>query len=130
MNEIKEDFELAKKAMLNAYDPYSNFKVGAVLTTKSGKKYTGCNVANDGIQSICAERVAFVKAISEGETEFVRIVVVGGKDNEHLQETLPCGYCRQFMSEFTKEDFKVHTLKNDVIKEYSIKELLPYGFVM
>lgn len=130
MNEIKEDFELAKKAMLNAHDPYSNFKVGAVLTTKNGKKYTGCNIANQGIQSICAERVAFVKAISEGETDFLRIVVVGGKDSEHLQETLPCGYCRQFMSEFTKEDFKIYTLGEDSIKEYSIKELLPYGFVM
>lgn len=130
MNEIKEDFELAKKAMLNAHDPYSNFKVGAVLTTKNGKKYTGCNIANQGIQSICAERVAFVKAISEGETDFLRIVVVGGKDSEHLQETLPCGYCRQFMSEFTKEDFKIYTLGEDSIKEYSIKELLPYGFVI
>lgn len=130
MNEIKEDFELAKKAMLNAHDPYSDFKVGAVLTTKNGKKYTGCNIANQGIQSICAERVAFVKAISEGESDFLRIVIVGGKDSEHLQETLPCGYCRQFMSEFTKEDFKIYTLGEDSIKEYSIKELLPYGFVM
>ncbi len=130
MNEIKEDFELAKKAMLNAHDPYSDFKVGAVLTTKNGKKYTGCNIANQGIQSICAERVAFVKAISEGESDFLRIVIVGGKDSQHLQETLPCGYCRQFMSEFTKEDFKIYTLGEDSIKEYSIKELLPYGFVM
>lgn len=130
MNEIKEDFELAKKAMLNAHDPYSDFKVGAVLTTKNGKKYTGCNIANQGIQSICAERVAFVKAISEGESDFLRIVIVGGKDSEYLQETLPCGYCRQFMSEFTKEDFKIYTLGEDSIKEYSIKELLPYGFVM
>lgn len=130
MNEIKEDFELAKKAMLNAHDPYSNFKVGVVLTTKNGKKYTGCNIANQGIQSICAERVAFVKAISEGEKEFSRIVVVGGKDSQHLQETLPCGYCRQFMSEFVKEEFKVYTLNEDSIKEYTLKELLPYGFEM
>lgn len=128
MNEIKEDFELAKKAMQNAHDPYSDFKVGAVLTTKNGKKYTGCNIANQGIQSICAERVAFVKAISEGENDFLHIVVVGGKDCEHMEECLPCGYCRQFMSEFTKEDFKVYTLEKDSIKEYCMKELLPYGF--
>lgn len=128
MNEIKEDFELAQKTMLYAHDPYSNFKVGAVLTTKNGKKYTGCNIANQGIQSFCAERVAFVKAISEGESDFLRIVVVGGKDSGHLEECMPCGYCRQFMSEFTKEDFKIYTLKENSIKEYRLKELLPYGF--
>ena len=128
MNEIKEDFELAKKAMLNAHDPYSNFKVGVVLTTKNGKKYTGCNIANQGIQSICAERVAFVKAISEGEKEFSRIVVVGGKDSQHLQETLPCGYCRQFMSEFVDSNFEMIALENGQMKKYKMQELLPYGF--
>lgn len=129
MNEMKEDFELAKKAMQNAHDSYSNFKVGAVLTAKNGKKFTGCNIANHGIQSICAERVAFVKAISEGETEFSRIVVVGGKDCEHLQECLPCGYCRQFMSEFVGQDFKVYSMTENMAKEYTIQELLPNGFV-
>lgn len=128
MNERKQDFELAKKAMQNAYDPYSNFKVGAVLTTSNGKKYTGCNIANQGIQSICAERVAFVKAISEGEKDFENIVIVGGKSIDALEECLPCGYCRQFMSEFVKEDFKIYTLKDDKIEEYTMKQLLPYGF--
>jgi len=128
MNDIINDFELAKEAMKNSHDPYTDYHVGAVLTAKSGKKYTGCNVANHGIQSICAERVAFVKAISEGEREFERIVVVGGTSVEDLNECLPCGYCRQFMSEFVDENFKVYTLDGDKVKEYLINELLPYGF--
>ena len=61
----EELIELAKKVSKNAYTPYSNFKVGAVLKTKQGKLYTGCNIENHGIMSICAERVAFVKALSE-----------------------------------------------------------------
>lgn len=128
MNDLEHDFEQAKKVMENAHDTYSNYKVGAVLTAKSGKKYTGCNIANHGIQSICAERVAFVKAISEGENAFEKIVVVGGQDREHLEECLPCGYCRQFMSEFVAEDFKIYTLDGDKIKNYSITDLLPHGF--
>ena len=66
----KEDFELAKKIRLNAYTPYSNYQVGAVLRTKSGKVYAGCNIENHGIQAICAERVAISRAISEGEKDF------------------------------------------------------------
>lgn len=128
MNKIKEEFELAKKAMEKAHDPYSDYKVGAVLVAKNGKRYTGCNISNHGIQSICAERVAFVKAISEGESEFERIVVVGGKSVDELDECLPCGYCRQFISEFGDENFKIYTCNGDKITEYSIKELLPYSF--
>ena len=78
MNE-KEDLEIAKKAREMAYAPYSHYQVGAVLVGKSGKKYTGCNVENFGIQSICAERVAFTKAISEGEKGFEKMMIVGGK---------------------------------------------------
>ncbi len=128
MNEIKEDFELAKKAMEKAYDPYTHFKVGAILTTSNGQKYTGCNIANHGIQSICAERVAFVKAISEGEKTFERMVIVGGTSVEELEECLPCGYCRQFMSEFVGQDFKIYTEKEEHVKEYTMEELLPNGF--
>ncbi len=124
MNNQIEEIELAKKAMLQAYDPYTHFKVGAVLVTKSGKKYTGCNIANHGIQSICAERVAFAKAISEGEKSFERIVIVGGETIDTLEECLPCGYCRQFMSEFVAQDFKIVTIE----KEYTLQELLPYKF--
>ena len=127
MNEIENDFELAQKAMKKAHEPYSDYKVGAVLTAKSGKQYTGCNIANHGIQSICAERVAFVKAISEGERTFERIVIVGGDEN-NLEECLPCGYCRQFISEFVDEKFKIYAWNGKGGKCYSISELLPYGF--
>lgn len=128
MNEILEDFKLAKKVMENAYSPYSNYKVSAVLTAKNGKKYTGCNIENHGIQSICAERVAFAKAISEGERDFKNIVIIGGKSKEDLEECLPCGYCRQFISEFVDQNFKIYTWYKDKIKEYTITELLPFGF--
>ena len=121
---MKEEFEIAINARKFAYDPYTNYKVGCVLYTKSGKYYTGCNVANNGIQSICAERVAFVKAISEGEREFDHIVVVGGPKDGELEEGLPCGYCRQFMSEFVDKDFKIYTEK----AEYTIEDLLPCSF--
>ena len=125
----KEDIELAKKARLNACSPYSNFEVGAVLRTKSGKVYTGCNIENHGIQSICAERTAFVKALSEGEREFESICVVGANKNEEPSEKcMPCGYCRQFISEYVDKDFKIIVENNGEIIETTIEELLPYGF--
>ena len=71
--------EIAKKARENAYTPYTNYKVGCALLTKSGKIFSGCNIENDGIMSICAERVAFSKAISEGEKDFECILVLGRK---------------------------------------------------
>ena len=126
--------EIAERASNMAYCPYSNFCVGAALLTKDGTIYSGCNIENDGIQSICAERVAFAKAISEtGENSkpenYVTIMVVAHKkDSEILLESLPCGYCRQFMSEFVNSDFKILTYKNEEIVEYKISELLPYNF--
>lgn len=94
-----------------------------------GKIYSGCNIENHGIMSICAERVAFTKAISEGETSFDYIVVCGGKSIDSLDSCLPCGYCRQFMTEFVKDDFKIYSLgPNNVITSYTIKDLLPHNF--
>ena len=125
-----EDIEFAKKARLNAYSPYSNFQVGAALRTKSGKIYLGCNIENHGIQGICAERTAFAKALSEGESEFERITVVGAQvGKEPTGKCMPCGYCRQFMSEFVDNDFKICVVdKDNNIEEFTINELLPYGF--
>lgn len=126
---IEETIKLAKEARLNAHSPYGNFLVGAVLKTKQGKLYSGCNIENHGLQSICAERTAFVKALSEGETEFESITVVGAeKGKEPIEECLPCGYCRQFMSEFVDNDFKIYTINNEKINEYSMTDLLPYSF--
>lgn len=129
----KEMINLAKKTANNAHSPYSNFMVGATLVASSGKVYTGCNIENQGIQSICAERVAFAKAISEGEREFKAIFVVAKmRDSKYFKETLPCGYCRQFMSEFCKPDFEIYIYdeEKDEIKKYTLQELLPHGFAL
>jgi cytidine deaminase len=90
----------AKAARENAHAPYSNFRVGAALRAKSGQVYTGCNVENStyGL-TVCAERVAIFKAISEGERGFDAIAVVA--DTETL--TPPCGACRQLIWEFCGE---------------------------
>ena len=124
-----DDIELAKKARLNACAPYSNFQVGACLRTKSGKVYLGCNIENHGIQSICAERVAFVKALSDGERNFDRITIVGAKTGEEPNnKCMPCGYCRQFMSEYVDKDFKILVIDNNILEEYKIEDLLPGSF--
>ena len=125
----KKDIEIAKKARLFAHSPYSNFQVGTALRTKNGKVYMGCNIENHGIQGICGERTAFAKALSEGEREFESITVVGApKGLEPHKECMPCGYCRQFMSEFVDSNFKIITIDENKIKEYTINEILPYSF--
>lgn len=129
--DLKDSLALAINVRKQSYSKYSGYNVGAVLVTRSGKKYTGCNIENNGIQSICAERVAFCKALSEGERNFDHILVIGAPaDADELERCLPCGYCRQFMSEFVKEDFKVYTIYGNKVEEYSMKELLPYAFKM
>lgn len=125
--DIKEAIEIAKNARLKACAP--NYYVGACLVTKSGKAYSGCNIENDGIQSICAERTAFVKALSEGEHEFDYIVVVGApKDSSTLDNCLPCGYCRQFMNQYVDDEFKIYCYYENKIDEYTINDLLPHAF--
>ncbi|MBO5478507.1 MAG: cytidine deaminase [Clostridia bacterium] len=129
--ELKDAIQIAKKARLNARASGSNYYVGSCLVTKSGKAYSGCNIENCGIQSICAERTAFVKALSEGENDFSYIVVVGAdKDANVLDNCLPCGYCRQFMVQYVDDDFKIYACfgENDTIEEYSICDLLPNAF--
>ena len=125
-----EDLNLAKNVRKRAKCNYSKYSVGVVLKTKDGKRYCGCNIENDGIQSICAERVAFVKAISEGEKDFESILILGApsSDMENFKRTLPCGYCRQFMSEFVDKNFKIFTSYGNKIEEYTIEELFPYEF--
>lgn len=121
--EVKKALEARERAYCKSY------KVGALLKMKSGKEYTGCNINNQGIQSICAERVAFAKAISEGERDFEYIIIVGGdSSSDKLDKCLPCGYCRQFMSEFVDKDFKIKVYYNGNIDEYTIDQLLPEAF--
>ena len=125
----EEDIELAKKARLNAYAPYSNFYVGVCLRCKDGTVYTGCNVENHGIQSICAERVTFTKAISEGKRDFLSMAIVGAKKGEEpTEKCMPCGYCRQFISEFVKSDFNFIVENHGEIFTFTINDLLPLRF--
>lgn len=125
---IKAAFDAQKFS----YSPYSNFQVGAALISKSGKVFTGCNIENAAYSPTnCAERTAFFKAISEGETEFEAIVIVGNiKGSKENHYCAPCGVCRQVMAEFcNKRDFKILLAKSvDDFKEYSLEELLPLGF--
>lgn len=116
--------EKAKEARERAYAKYSNFKVGAALLGKSGRIYTGCNIENASYgATICAERVAFTKAISEGEKEFEAIAIVSSSDDV----TYPCGICRQFMSEYGL-DLKLIFTDGQKTVIYKLRELLPYAF--
>lgn len=122
---------LALDARKNSYSPYSGFKVGASLLAGSGKIYTGCNIENAAFSpTVCAERVAFFKAISEGEKDFIAIAIAGGSGDSPNSECPPCGVCRQVMAEFCDpHTFKVFLAKSET--DYiplTLNELLPYGF--
>ncbi len=126
----KELLALAIKATEGSYSPYSNCKVGAALLCKSGRAFTGANIENAAFSpTICAERVAIFKAISEGERDFAKIAVVGGKDGVIEGMFAPCGVCRQVMREFCDDDFKIILGKsgNDY-DEVTLKDLLPLSF--
>ena len=120
---------MAYDATKFSYAPYSKFKVGAVVVTEDEKLYTGCNVENSSYgATVCAERTAALKAISEGYTKFKAIVIV----SESKKFTYPCGICRQFLSEFMSDDAEVilHCYDNDEnqMKIYKFSELLPEAF--
>ena len=125
-----ELISLARKAAENAYVPYSRHYVGAALEAKSGKVYLGCNIENAAYSPTnCAERTAFFKAISEGEREFLKIAVVGGKDKDFVSYFTPCGVCRQVMSEFCDDDFVILLGKNgDEYKKMTLSQILPDRF--
>ncbi len=120
-----EIIEAATAARENAHAPFSHFKVGAALVTASGEIITGCNVENASYGlTMCAERVAIFKAISEGENSFVKICVVA--DTETL--TPPCGACRQIIWEFCGD---VEVLMANLQGEsavFQMSELLPQAF--
>ena len=119
----------AIEAMGRAYAPYSSFKVGAALLCADGQIYTGCNIENSSFSpTICAERVAVSKAVSEGKRDFCAIAVVGGKDGEISDYCFPCGVCRQVISEFCSDDFAVILYNGKEMKEYTLDEILPFRF--
>lgn len=133
MNKKYSDlFEKALEARNNSYCPYSNYAVGAALLTKEGKVILGANVENASYgATVCAERTAFFKAVSEGEKNFEAIAIAGGKKgSDPVDYAYPCGVCRQVMREFCDEDsFKVFVVKSQSeTEEYTLNDLLPKSF--
>ena len=125
MDKDLELIEAAKKVRELAFAPYSNFRVGAAVRTKSGKIFTGCNIESAAYSgTVCAERVAVWKAVSEGEKEFESLAVVA--DTQEL--TPPCGVCRQILWEFCGDmPVTFANLKGDV-ETVQMKDLLPRAF--
>lgn len=122
--------KLAIKASKNSYSKYSNFKVGAALLCKSGRVYLGTNIENKALSTtVCAERVAIFKAVSDGEKEFDKIAIIGGINYDFSELCYPCGSCRQVISEFCDSNFKFIIGKDDLTyEEYKISEIFPHGF--
>lgn len=126
-----ELIRFAIEARKKAYAPYSGYMVGAAVLTNELRIYTGCNIENAAYTpSICAERTAISKAVSEGWRRFKAIAVVGSPKGEITQYAFPCGVCRQVMREFADADtFVVIVAKSETdYKVFTLKELLPEGF--
>ena len=122
--------QIAIRAMKGAYAPYSGFCVGAALLTEDGTIYTGCNIENAAYSvTVCAERTAIFKAISEGKHKFKAIAVAAEKDGKITGGTPPCGVCRQVLSEFCTADFVVLVVEDETnFKRFTLGDLLPYAF--
>ena len=118
--------DLARNIAEKAYAPYSNFRVGAALITDSGNVYTGCNIENASYPAtVCAEDVAVVKAISEGEKS-IKTIAVACIDAKSDTAIFPCGISRQRLAEFDTKN--VIVVEKDGYKEYTFEEILPYNF--
>lgn len=127
MTTLDELAKMAIDASNNAYVPYSHFKVGAALIADNGKIYTGCNIENGSYGlTMCAERTAIYKAISDGAKKINAIAIAGGIETP----AYPCGACRQVLSEFCEESAAVCCLTLDGKKRevFTLGELLPKSF--
>ncbi|MGN0485342.1 MAG: cytidine deaminase [Lachnospiraceae bacterium] len=130
----KKRMELIDAALMQlplAYAPYSGFQVAAAVLTEQGNIYTGCNIENAAYgPSVCAERTAIFKAVSEGEREFRAIAIVGGKNGVVTTFCPPCGVCRQVMREFCDpQEFEIIFAKSQSEYQiYTLQELLPQSF--
>lgn len=122
--------ECALSARALSYCPYSGYAVGAALLTASGKVYLGANIENASFTpTVCAERTAIFRALLEGERDFVKIAVAGGKQGEPPKGSFPpCGVCRQVMAEFCPSDFEVIVVGDGTVTSVSLQDLLPFGF--
>lgn len=127
-NERNALFSQASDARANSYSPYSGYSVGAALLCSDGSVYTGCNIENAAYTpTVCAERTAFFKAVSNGERDFCAIAVTGGKDG--VEFCTPCGVCRQVMAEFCNtETFEIICNTENGLRSFKLKELLPGSF--
>jgi len=124
MSELSSLFNAAVQALRFAKPNYSGFSVGAAVQTKDGKIYTGCNFENPSLMmSLCAEKLAILKALSEGADTIERIVITSSEEDY----CYPCGSCRQFIFEFCP-DAEIYVMSSKGIKKYTIEELLPYAF--
>jgi len=122
---IQELLRKANEALKNSYAPYSGYRVGAALFTKTGKVYTGTNIENASYGlTICAERVALFNAVNEGEREFIAIAIVS---DDPSKPPFPCGACRQVLAEFSPS-MEIIVKKGDEVIIKNLKELLPYSF--
>lgn len=125
--------KLAVNASENSYSPYSHFRVGAALLCADGSVYTGCNIENASFTpTVCAERVAIFKAISEGKRDFVSVAIAGGREGTVGKSLCaPCGVCLQVLSEFCNgNEFTVILVKEGGFEKQLLNELLPTAFKM
>lgn len=129
VNTMKNRLEQLQNLQANAHCPYSKFQVAAILVCENGEEFNGVNVENASYGgTICAERSAFVSAISQGQADnkFTEIHLIAGKAKDFA---MPCGLCRQFMSEFVSADFKIYVYQaTGGVKIVTMEELLPYSF--
>jgi len=117
-------YEMAKDATKNSFAPFSHFHVGAALLAEDGQIFTGCNVENSSYGvTICAERTALVKAVSEGVRNFTAIAIASQNG-----EAWPCGVCRQMLYEFSPEMLVITGTDEDHLEVAALSELLPHGF--
>jgi len=116
----------AKEAARTSYSPFSKFAVGAAVLMGSGKIYTGCNIENSSFgMTICAERCAIFKAVSEGEREIKAVAIFSPNEDD----CYPCGACRQVMYEFQGDDeIEIITEKNGNPDVRKMSDFLPFGF--
>ncbi len=123
-----ELIEAAKKVRLNAYAPYSGYKVGAALLDDQGHVHSGCNVENAAFpEGTCAEANAIGSMVAAGGKTIVAIAAVGGRDD--IEACTPCGGCRQSILEFSDDNTRVILVGQDnSLDHYSIDDLLPASF--
>jgi len=125
VKQIEKLIKHAQQAAKFAYAPYSKFKVGAAILTHKGKIYTGANIENASYGlTVCAERVALYKAVSQGEKKFNTIAIYTNTKDF----TMPCGACRQVLAEFNLHMYIVLINRKGAIKQFSLSALLPYSF--